>query len=207
MWRAYTRCKNGKTSWAAWEWSPGVSLRSPSPGVSLEKSLYLVHFNHNCVHITMRHRLMLTTALCSRFAINSRLTVARVGTYLFLLALALVSWSSAGMEALQEKLGELAARNGELAQRLGAVEASASSTPNPQQVLVPSAIDTRLLKQPVAFDRERSAPIGRLRSGPVPVQSAGARSFWWNTRTARRSRWHCPQPQVTSRLKRSCTTC
>ena len=69
------------------------------------------------------------------------------------------------MEALQEKLGELAARSAELAQGLGAVEASASSTPNPQQVLVPSAIDTRLIKQSVAFDRERSAPIARLRSG------------------------------------------
>ena len=39
---------------------------------------------------------------------------------------------------------ELAARDAELTQRLSAVEA-ASSTPTPQQVLLPSVIDTRLL--------------------------------------------------------------
>ena len=83
-----------------------------------------------------------------------------VGTCLAFLALALVSWSSASTEALQEQLGELAARNADLTRTLGAVEASASSKPNPQQVLFPSVVDTRLLKQPVAFDGDRTKRAG-----------------------------------------------
>ena len=67
----------------------------------------------------------------------------------------------------------LAAKNIELPQRLAAVEA-ANSTPTPQQVLLPSMTDTRLLKQPAAFDGDQNGPIGRLRSEPVPVQSAHA---------------------------------
>ena len=77
------------------------------------------------------------------------------------------------MEGLQDQLMELAARNGELIQRLSAVEA-ASSTPTPQQVLLSLVINTRSLKQAVAFDTERNGPIGRFCSEPMPVQSAHA---------------------------------
>ena len=48
---------------------------------------------------------------------------------------------------------ELAAKNIELT--LATVEAS-TATPSPPQVLVPSVVDMRLLKQPAAFDGDRT---------------------------------------------------
>ena len=48
---------------------------------------------------------------------------------------------------------ELAAKNIELTQRLATVEAE---TPTPQQVFLPTVIDTRLLKQPAAMDGDRA---------------------------------------------------
>ena len=74
-----------------------------------------------------------------------------VGTCFVFLTLVLVSGSTASMEGLQYQLMELPARNAELTQRLSVVE-GASSTTTPQQVLLPSVIDTRLLKQSVAFE-------------------------------------------------------
>ena len=60
------------------------------------------------------------------------------------------------MESLQQQLIDLAAKNIELTQRLATVEAASSATPTPQQVLLPSAIDTSLLKQPAVFDGDRT---------------------------------------------------
>ena len=56
------------------------------------------------------------------------------------------------MEGLQGQLVEFAVKNTEMTQRLATVEAAKTVTPNPQQVLMPSTIDTRLLKQPAASD-------------------------------------------------------
>ena len=77
-----------------------------------------------------------------------------VGTCLVFLTLVLVSGSTVSMKGLQDQLMELAARNAELTRRLSAVEA-ASSTPTPEEVLLPSVIDTKLLKQRVAFEGDR----------------------------------------------------
>ena len=73
-----------------------------------------------------------------------------VVTCLVFFALEMLSWSSPNTEGLQDQLSELAAKNVELIQRLATMEAS-TATPTPQQVMMPSVIDTSLLKQPAAF--------------------------------------------------------
>ena len=78
-----------------------------------------------------------------------------VGTCLVFPTLALVSRSTASMEGLQDELMELATRSAELTQRPPPMEA-ASSTPTPKQILLPSVIDTKLLKQLVTFDGDRT---------------------------------------------------
>ena len=60
------------------------------------------------------------------------------------------------MESLQQQLMDLAAKNIELTQRLATVEAASSAIPTPQQVLLPSVIDTSLIKQPAVFDGDRT---------------------------------------------------
>ena len=58
--------------------------------------------------------------------------------------------------ALGVQFMELAAKNIELRQRRATVEAVGTATPTPQQVLMPSVIDTRFLEQPVAFYGDRT---------------------------------------------------
>ena len=67
-----------------------------------------------------------------------------------------LSLSSPSMESLQEQLMDLAAKNIELTQRLATVEAASSAIPTPQQVLLPSVIDTSLIKHPVVFDGDKT---------------------------------------------------
>ena len=78
-----------------------------------------------------------------------------VGTCLVFFAVVALSWSSASMEESQDQLMELAAKNLELTQGLATVETS-TATLTPQQVVMSSVIDTRLLKQSAAFDGDRT---------------------------------------------------
>ena len=67
--------------------------------------------------------------------------------HVFLTLVLVVSGSTASMEELQDQLMELAVRNAELTQRVSAVEAA---------VVLQWVIDTSLLKQPAAFDGDRT---------------------------------------------------
>ena len=85
-----------------------------------------------------------------------------VGTCLVIFALVLLSRSSANMEGLQDQLMVLAAKNIELTQRLATVMATSTATPTPQQVLMPSVINTRWLKQPAAERSTATERNGRI---------------------------------------------
>ena len=139
------------------------------------------HFHHTCVHITMGHRHLLTAAPCSRLTGKSHLTrlplhcsCASHGTVLNASGNLDGSGAWSPTTASENVLclsrpcaGVLVfSRHGSPAgtvgrtrgkkRREGAVEASSCSTSNPQQVLLPSVIDARLLKQPTAFDKDRT---------------------------------------------------
>ena len=58
-------------------------------------------------------------------------------------------------------IGDFAARNAELPRRLAAMESSASSTPNPQQILLPSVIGMKLFKA-TSHVRWRQSGVGHL---------------------------------------------
>ena len=55
----------------------------------------------------------------------------------------------------------MAAKNIELTRKLATVEAASSMTATPQQVLLPSVINTRLLKQPAASEGDRMTRADR----------------------------------------------
>ena len=179
--------------------------------------LYSVHFHHNCVHIMMTHRYMLTAARCSRLTTKSRQTLVRLHcsctshgivlnaprnldgsgawsqttarTRLVYLTLVLVSGSTASMEGLQDQLMELAERNAELKQRLSAVENSELNINSTEKSCC-----------------RRLGRLGVYVQSPMQVNSAHAWSSSWNTRRVQQTRWTSPQHQAT-KSTHSCTTC
>ena len=141
-------------------------------------SLYSVHFHHVCVHIMITNRHMLTEAPCSRLttrviticplALQLHITWHRVERVSKLGNVPCLSRPCGGVLVIS-KHGRLAGSvDGTRGKKRRVTETGDGGN---SEVMFPSVIDTRLLKQPET-ETEQTGPIRRLRSEPVPVHSA-----------------------------------